>query len=257
MPDVTKMLADTRQFRDKLDVRQKATASKPWYSVSNAADDRAIVRIYDEISWWGVDADTFTTDLSAITSSEIEVQINSPGGSVFEGLAIFNALRTHPARIITRVDGLAASAASFIAQAGDERIMVDSAQMMIHDAMCGCFGNAAEMRDVADFLEKQSQNIAALYAARSDGDAAHYTALMAAETWLSAAEAVDEGLADSVLTPERQDAPGNKSNTSPQAAIDLAAADAAALVDAALVEAKQDGERAAYLRNIELQRTIS
>jgi ATP-dependent protease ClpP protease subunit len=135
------------------------------------------------------------------------VAINSPGGSVFDGLAIFNALRMHPARIITRVDGLAASAASFIAQAGDERIMVDSSQMMVHNAWGVAAGNAADMRDFADFLEQQSVNIAELYAARSTShDATFYSEMMSSETWLSAAQAVESGLADRVLTPERPSA---------------------------------------------------
>jgi ATP-dependent Clp endopeptidase proteolytic subunit ClpP len=245
------MLADAEQFRSK----QATPPSKgQWYSVTNATAERATIRIYDEIGGWGVEAEAFAKDLSGITASEIEVAINSPGGSVFEGLAIYNALRTHPARIITRVDGLAASAASFIAQAGDERVMVGSAQMMIHDARGVVFGDANELRAAADFLERQSTNIAELYAERSGGEAAHYAALMAAETWLSAAQAVDEGLADSVLTPARQSTPDNKSNTSPQDALDAAAADAAAAVDASLAELKQDGERAAFLRALQIRK---
>jgi len=248
-PDIDSMIADAEALRSKLDTRQRASAPAPWYSITNAETDRAHVRIYDEIGMWGVDAETFARDIESITSAEIEVAINSPGGSVFQGLAIFNALRTHPARIITRVDGLAASAASFIAQAGDDRIMVESSQMMIHDAMAATFGNAADFREVADFLDRQSANIAALYASRSGMPVERYVEMMAAETWMTAAEAVEEGLADSVLVPDRQ-----TSNVSPQAALDLAAASAAARVDAALAESKQDGVRAAYLRTFELRK---
>ena len=248
-PDIETMIAEADALRSKLKTKQRSATSTPWYAITNADTDRAHVRIYDEIGMWGVDAESFARDIANITSAEIEVAINSPGGSVFEGLAIYNSLRTHPARVITRVDGLAASAASFIAQAGDERIMVESSQMMIHNAMTGVFGNAADFRDVADFLDKQSVNIANLYASRSEMPVERYIEMMAAETWLSAEEAVAEGLADSVLVPERQ-----TSNISPQAAIDAAAASAAAAEVAALVESKQDGERAAYLRNIELKR---
>lgn len=248
-PDIESMLADANALRSKLDTRQRSGVAAPWYSITNADDAKASVRIYDEIGMWGVDAETFAQDIERITATEIEVAINSPGGSVFQGLAIYNALRTHPARVTTRVDGLAASAASFIAQAGDERIMVESSQMMIHDAMAATFGNAADFREVADFLDRQSANIAQLYASRSGMPVDRYVEMMAAETWMTAAEAVEEGLADHVLIPERQ-----ASNTSPHAAIDHAAASAAATVDAALVESKQDGERAAYLRSIELRK---
>lgn len=246
MPDIQQMIADADALRARLDTSQRAQAGQ-WYSIKNAASERAQVRIYDEIGFWGIDAEGFARDLAAVDAAEIEVAINSPGGSVFQGLAIYNTLRTHPARIITRVDGLAASAASFIAQAGDERIMVESSQMMIHDAMAAVAGNASAMREVADFLDRQSANIAALYASRSGLPVERYVEMMAAETWLSAAEAVEEGLADSVLAPSRQDAPGNK--FSPPAATDTAAADAAAQVDAALVES---GERAAFLRSLQL-----
>jgi len=254
MPDVIKMLADARRFRERTQALPTAT-SGAWYTVTNVGE-RATIRIYDEIGMFGVEAEAFASDLDRITSDSIDVLINSPGGSVFEGLAIYNALRTHPAHVTTRVDGLAASAASFIAQAGDERIMVGSSQMMIHDARALVAGDAEQLREAADFLEKQSRNIAELYAERSDGDADHFAALMAAETWLSASEAVAEGLADSVFTPQRQNAAANNSNTSPQAALDHAAAEAAALIDAALAES-QDGERAAFLRAIKLQRTMT
>ncbi len=247
MSKIETMIADANALRAKLDSKQRLTTG-PWYSITNATDDVAQVRIYDEIGFFGVDAEEFARDLTTITASTIEVAINSPGGSVFQGLAIYNSLRTHSARIITRVDGLAASAASFIAQAGDERIMLESSQMMIHDAMAAVAGNAADMREVADFLDKQSANIAELYASRSGLPVDRYVEMMAAETWMTAAEAVDEGLADSVLKPERQ-----TSNISPQAALDLAAASAAAKVDAALVE-QQAGARAAYLRSLKLPR---
>lgn len=210
LPDISKILADAEPWRAKL---QNRTRPDSWYSISNAATDRATIRIYDEISWWGVDALGFAEELDAVTAGEIEVCINSPGGNVFDGLAIFNALRTHPARIVTRVDGLAASAASFIAQAGDERIMVASSQMMIHDAWGYMAGNAAELRDYADFLERQTANIADLYAARADRDAAYFADLMSAETWMTADEAVDHGLADRVFTPERASDASNKTST--------------------------------------------
>lgn len=196
-------------FRD----RMRATLAKRegrWYDISNAAGDVAVIRIYDEISWWGVSADMVAAEIAAITAGTIEVQINSPGGNVFDGLAIYNALRLHPARIVTRVDGLAASAASAIAQAGDHRIMVSSSQMMIHEAWGACVGNAADMLDMAALLEQQNTVLAELYAERSGGNVDEFRALMAAETWFTAQAAIDAGLADELLVPARQDAPANK-----------------------------------------------
>jgi len=246
-PDVPKMVADAKALQAKMAVRRSVGG---WYEITNNADDdSATIRIYDEIGFFGVEADAFSSDLSAITASRITVAINSPGGSVMDGLAIYNSLRVHPAHVTTRVDGIAASAASFIAQAGDERIMVESSQMMIHDASGVFAGSAADFREVADFLERQSANIAELYASRSGQPVQQYVDMMAAETWMTAAEAVENGLADSVLVPERK-----TSNTSPQAATDSAAAMAAADVAAALVESKQDGGRAAFLRSLKLSR---
>lgn len=199
-------------YRDRL--ASIANRRNDWFRVE-ASDDRAVVRIYDEISWWGVTAAEFADQIAALDVGEIEVQINSPGGSVFDGLAIFNALRAHRARIITRVDGLAASAASAIVQAGDHRVMMSSSQMMIHEAWGLCVGSAGEMRDMADVLDQQNTILADLYAARAGGDIDSIRALMSAETWFTAQEAVDAGLADEVYTPPRQEAPANKIDATP------------------------------------------
>lgn len=197
-------------------MRARAAARQPklaeganasnWYEIRNQGG-RATVRIYQEIGYWGVTAEDFAAELSALTASEIEVQINSPGGDVFDGIAIYNALRAHPARVVTRVDGLAASAASVIVQAGDHRVILSSAQIMIHEAWGVAVGPAAEIRDFADLLDKQNDVLAKIYADRAGGAADHFRQLMAAETWLTDQEAIAAGLADEVFTPDRQDAP--------------------------------------------------
>lgn len=199
-------------------LRSTMARSGKWYDISNTADGVAVVRIYDEISWWGVSADVLASEIAQITAGTIEVQINSPGGNVFDGLAIYNALRLHPARVVTRVDGLAASAASAIAQAGDHRIMVSSSQMMIHEAWGACVGNAADMLDMAALLDQQNAVLAELYAERSGGDVEAFRAAMSAETWYTAQAAVDAGLADEVLIPTRQDAPTNLATAAAEAA---------------------------------------
>lgn len=187
--------------------RMKARASKlsavsKWYDISAAADAGVtVVRIYDEIGYWGVTADQFARDLDAVTTDTIEVQINSPGGDVFDGIAIYNTLRTHPANVVTRVDGIAASAASVISQAGDHRLMVEASQMMIHEAWGVAVGSADELRSFADLIDQQSDVLASIYASRSGGEVAKFRELMSAETWLTDQAAVDLGLADEVMTP--------------------------------------------------------
>lgn len=164
----------------------------------------ATMRLYDPIdSWggyWGVSAKEFVAALDELPSdtTEIRLLINSPGGDVFEGLAILNALRRHSARVVTVVEGLAASAASFVALAGDEVVMAKNAELMVHDAWGVCVGNAEDMGQMATNLARISDNIASIYAEKAGQDTAEWRATMRAETWYSAAEAVDAGLADRV-----------------------------------------------------------
>ena len=122
--------------------------SEAWYRIENKSDDAVEVLLYDEIGgWWGLTADDFAKDLAAVKAKQITLRINSPGGDVFDGLAIYNSLRLHPADVTCRVEGLAASAASFIAMAGDTIQVCRGSMMMIHDAMGFGIGNdyAAEV----------------------------------------------------------------------------------------------------------------
>jgi ATP-dependent protease ClpP protease subunit len=146
--------------------------------------------------WGGIDAADMVPAIRAIDADTLNVYVNSPGGNVYDGIAIRNALRQHSARVVVNVDGLAASAASFIACAGDEVIMGENAELMIHEAWGLSIGNAEDMRTAADDLDRISDNIAAMYAAKAGGEAGDWRALMKAETWYSAAEAVAAGLAD-------------------------------------------------------------
>src|SRR5262249_29690020 len=132
---------------------------------------------------------------------DIEMHINSPGGDVFDGIAIYNQLRHRQGQVAVIVDGLAASAASFIAQAASpgQLGMSPHSQMMIHDGFGMSIGNAADMRQMADLLDKASDNIAGIYADRTGKPAEYWRNLMRSETWLSDSEAVAEGLADYVV----------------------------------------------------------
>lgn len=174
-----------------------------WYQIRNSASvpDTTEVFVYDEIGGWcGLDASVFVQELNAIETPNITVRINSPGGSLFDGIAIYNALYQHPSHVTTRVDALAASAASIIAMAGDEIEIMVGGQLMIHDAMGVEMGNANDMREMADFLDRQSANIATIYAHKAGGETQDWRDLMLAETWMFAEEAVSMGLADRVFT---------------------------------------------------------
>lgn len=173
----------------------------------------AILRLYDVIdSWggvWGISAKEFASALDDLGDdvTEIRLHINSPGGEVFEGVAILNALRNHKARVVAVVDGLAASAASFVAMGADEVVMGRNSELMIHDAWGIGLGNAEDMRDLADRLDHLSNNVASIYAEKAGGTTADWRAHMLAETWYSAEEAVAAGLADRIE--KAQDKPKN------------------------------------------------
>jgi ATP-dependent protease ClpP protease subunit len=173
-------------------------SQQSWFSINNAAEEEAEVMIYDAIGAYGISADSFVGDLRKVTAKTIRVRLNTPGGSVFDGTAIHNALKEHPAKVIAQVDGVAASAGSFIAMAGDEVRMADNAYMMIHNAAGGVMGGSEDMRRYADLLEKMNDTIAGMYEKKTGKARDHWRNLMSAETWFTAEEAKAEGLADAV-----------------------------------------------------------
>ncbi|GAB3867359.1 hypothetical protein GCM10028801_41160 [Nocardioides maradonensis] len=162
----------------------------------------ATIRLYGPIDswggWWGVSADEMSATLDALGPqvNQIVLRINSPGGEVFEGLAILNMVRAHKASVTAVVDGLAASAASVIAVGCDETVMSPGTQLMIHDARMYTYGTAADLRKEADILESITSGLIEVYKAKA-GDA-DWAAILAEETWYSASEAVAAKLADSV-----------------------------------------------------------
>lgn len=191
-----------RPFKDLLeDSIKNREPSKAGLTV-RAEGSKAVLRIYDVIGWPFIEAQDVAEALDGLDVDEIEVQINSPGGDAFEGVAIYNALRTHPAKITTRVDGLAASAASVIAQAGDHRVMLTGSQMMIHDAWGLAIGNAEVMGETAGVLDKISDSIAGIYAERAGSEG--WRDAMLAESWYTHDEAVEAGLADAAVKPSRK-----------------------------------------------------
>lgn len=171
---------------------------RSWYTISAKSDDVAEILIYDEIGFFGVDAATFAKDLSAVKAKTIKLRINSPGGNVFDGVAIYNALKSHPAKVETYIDGLAASIASIIALAGDKVVMAQNAFYMIHQPWMLAIGTAQELRKNADLLDKIETMLVETYARKSTKDGAEIRQMMADETWLSAEDALDAGFIDEI-----------------------------------------------------------
>jgi ATP-dependent Clp endopeptidase proteolytic subunit ClpP len=177
--------------------------ARSWYEIRNAASaDVAEVFIYEQIGedWFGggVTAKNFASDLAAVTAPNIDLHLNSPGGLVFDGQAIHNALVRHPAAITVYIDGLAASIASVIALAGDRIVMASNALFMIHDPAGGVWGPAADMRKMAEVLDKIKATIIGVYQAKTGADAEELAAAMTAETWYTAEEALAAGFVDEI-----------------------------------------------------------
>jgi len=169
---------------------------KSWYSITNKADGPVQVHIYDEIGYVGVSAQQFMADIAEV-KGPMEVHLNTPGGEVFDGIAIYNALKQR-GNVTIIVDSLAASIGSVIACAGNPTIVAKNSQIMIHDGFGMTVGNAADMREMADLLDRASDNIASIYAEKTGKPVQQWRDAMKKETWFSADEAVSEGLADHV-----------------------------------------------------------
>jgi len=167
----------------------------------NMRGDTAEVLLYDEIGadfYGGISAKTFREQVKAIKSKTLNLRINSPGGSVLEGAAMLAVLDEFPGRIEVDIDGLAASAATFVMMAGDEIRAAANALVMIHNPYGGVIGGAEDMRRTADLLDKVREQILDNYARRAKLSRAELAAAMDAETWYTGAEAVETGLVDSV-----------------------------------------------------------
>lgn len=189
--------------RSRADLQQGRT---DWYKIDPVnkhtnGTTEAVVRLYQEIGWIGVTAEEFAAEIEALDVDVITLRIKSLGGSIFDGLAIYAQLRDHPATVNVIIDGVAASAAAFIAMAGDTISMQPEAMMMIHDGFAFTGGNAKDLRDLADLLDTVSGNVANIFARRAGpgASAEAFREMMLAETWFTAAEAVAAGLADEIV----------------------------------------------------------
>jgi len=175
-------------------------ARKP-YVINKAGGQTAEILLYDQIGdgFWseGITAKSFALDLrKAGKVKTINVRINSPGGSVFDGLAIYNALREHSATVNVYIDGMALSIASVIAMSGDTVYMADNALIMIHNPRGAVAGSAEEIASYVTMLSKLRDSIVSAYKNKTDMEEDDLVELMDAETWMSADEAIDKGFAD-------------------------------------------------------------
>jgi ATP-dependent Clp protease protease subunit len=182
---------------------------------AKAETDEATIYLYDmivnndeEAAWFGgISPQSFIKALVDIKASTIHLRVNSPGGSVFAARAIEQAIREHKSTIIAHIDGLAASAASFLVMAADKIHMAPGSFLMIHKAWTMMYGNADDLRKEAGLLDQVDASLVKTYAKRSNQDEAAIASWMADETWLEATKAVELGFADLIT----EDAPENKS----------------------------------------------
>ena len=175
---------------------------KNWFEIQNKAEsETADVYIYSEVGGYDVNAKNFIDELKTIKDKNIDVHINSLGGSVFDGLAIYNALKNHSKRVTTKVEGIAASIASVIAMAGDKIEMAENSLFMIHNPFAMSGGDANELRKTANILDKIRNEIAEIYASKSNHNAEHYINLMDVESWFNSDETLKLGLINGITEP--------------------------------------------------------
>lgn len=180
------------------------TKNRKFWAFKAAEPGVGELQLYGEISdrsWWGdeVTPKQFAADLDALGDiNELRVYINSPGGDVFAGQAIYSILKRHKAQVHVYIDGLAASIASLVAMAGDTITMSANAMMMVHMPWTFAVGNAAELRKMADDLDKIGESMVVTYEGRSALTHEEVVALLEAETWLTAQDCLDRGLCDEV-----------------------------------------------------------
>lgn len=181
-------------------------------------EDRSI-SVYDVIGmdYWtgeGVTAKRIAGALRALGAGPVTVNVNSPGGDLFEGLAIYNLLREHKGEVNVKVLGVAASAASIIAMAGDTVQIARAGFLMIHNTWIMAVGNRNDLREYADTLEPFDRAMADIYAARTGAEAKAMAKLMDRETWIGGGDAVEQGFADELLASDQVDSKGGKAQAS-------------------------------------------
>lgn len=194
--------ADAQTMSWQVDNPQPKSLKSSWMV---ATDGTGEVTIYDAIDpFWGFSATEMRDALSDM--GDVTVRINSPGGEVFEGIAIYNLLNLHQGKVSVVIDGLAASMASIIALAGDEIQIAEAGSYMIHNPWTFAMGDEYELQDIAEELGRIKKSMVGVYSARTGIDPEELSDLMTAETWYSGPAAVEAGFAESVI-PNKQPKP--------------------------------------------------
>lgn len=193
--------------RDRCRPKNEAWTFHNAFQIKNESEDLAEISILDEISFWGIDAVDVVNQLEGISASTIKVTINSPGGDVFDGIAIFNVLQSSKAKIVVDVIGVAGSIASVIAMAGDQIIMRPNARMMIHNPWTFALGDATDLRSTANLLDNVKDDIITTYRTQSSLSKSKISNLMDDETWMSAEETVENGFATEIYNSSEDDKP--------------------------------------------------
>ena len=180
--------------------QHKKPLDKPdWFKVENVTADTAEILVYDYIGWPYNEARGFVDTLAEMAEKKITVRVNSPGGDVFDAHAIFNAIQAHPGKVVTRIESLAASAASYIAVAGYEKQAYKNSIIMIHEPLSGMWGNQHDLRATADILEQINVTLIDMYADNTNIGKKDLRDMLEAETWLSAKEAKEKGFIDTII----------------------------------------------------------
>lgn len=172
-----------------------------WYNIKNLSENKTEIVIYDEIGQWGIDSKAFIEEIKEISTENILLRINSPGGSVIDGLAIHDAIKRAPQKITAQIEGLAASIATIIALGADEITMSQNSLFMIHNVWGGETGGAKDMRKAADLMEKMGDRLVNIYVSKTGKDESEVRSWMDEETWFTAEEALEAGFIDYVEQP--------------------------------------------------------
>jgi ATP-dependent protease ClpP protease subunit len=169
------------------------------YTVKALSGDATELWIMDVLGWPWNDINSMIREVSSLKEKELLVRLNSPGGDPIDTFALYHALKNHSAKVTVRIEALAASAASFLALAGNEVQAYSSSLMMIHNSWVVTSGNRFELQDTADVLEKIDDNMRDIYVEKSKMGKKEVADMMKAETWLSAKEAKDKGFVNTIL----------------------------------------------------------
>ena len=172
--------------------------NEKWYNIQNKAGSATDVYIFDEIGMWGVTAQNFISDIKDLKDTPINLRINSLGGDVFDGLAIYNIIKKRTAKTTVYIEGIAASIATIIALGADEVVMSENSLFMIHNASGGAMGESKDLQKTAEVLNKITRQLAEVYEAKTGLSQTAIQDMMDAETWLNAQEAFDLGFIDTI-----------------------------------------------------------